>query len=598
MVAPRTRLLVVAILLAATGLRALALAGLHGSIYGDLPTPDEGTYLTWAQNILASRPFPAWDLSPLPAYLYAAIQAVAGTDILWIRIVNTAFGVATCGVLFTLGRELAGRSAGLVAALAAALYGPFILFSVAVLKESLGLLLFAGLVTLFVQELRGHRAWRVLLVGIVGGLLVNVRQNAGIALVVMAPVLLWRVHRTQAAGAPRLRTVVSGLLLAGGFLVGAGPFALLGHRDTGRWSFDPLAGFNLYLGNNLSSDAPYYRPVSFVVASATDQGVQFQVEASRRAGHRLSPGEASRFWMGEVLREAVRRPGVFILRLAEKALVVFHRHEESDHYPLEMLGQAAPFFRFPLLEFWLLMPLGMAGLLVSSRDDGRAAALLAVVVLYAATLVAFYSNMRIRAPLMVILIPFVPAGARRLIAPGRAGWVARAVALGFGLLELLPVPGTADLSAAYNMHGMALARARRLDEARELLQRSWDARGGYSDFAAIDSAFLAGLQGDVPGVRGWLGRIADGSYAASFKYDLLGDLERHEGRLQDAADAYRRSLAVNFGQRGAREKLVQILRQVDPAAAGREEETARWIAGFYEPSQATSDMTPQATPSP
>jgi hypothetical protein len=350
----------------------------------------------------------------------------------------------------------------------------------------------------------------------------------------------------------------------------------------------PTGGFEFYLGNHLDgSERPYYSPVRFATASPSTHGVQFTIEASHRLGRDLSLSESSAYWTAEVVKQARARPGEFGKRLFRKALVVFHRSEEADNQSIRSLRHHVPFFRIPLLAFWLVMPLGMAGLVVFSARDPRARTLLAVVLVYCLTMIAVFSNMRIRLPLLLVLIPYAVLGLRSLLQ--RDAWNARTatvyavLVLAFGALANAPLPGAGDLSGSHNDHAAALFRTGRTDEAARVLEESIARGGHYAEYAKISLAGLRMLEDDEAGARALLDTIPDDGELAASKQIYLGDLARWRDDLAGAAAAYEKAVSIHRGDVMTRRKLIQVLAKVAPERVPAEQAELERVLRFYGP---------------
>ena len=557
-----------AVLLVAAGVRGAVLVGLRDTAYWDFLLWDERTYDTWARHLVRGESHYVHGLSPLPAYLVAGVYRVFGADPLHFRIVNVLLGVGLCAVVFAIGRRIGGVGVGLGAALVCALYKPFVLFSVTLLKEPFGLLLFALVVLLSLQELERHHAGRAFLLGAVAGALTNVRQNAVVVLLVVAAAIVVRVARA----APLGRAALAALLLCAGFGVATAPFVLANHRGAGSASPAPLGGFDLYRGNSIDGPTPYYNPVPFSSPNPDTQGIEFTIEASRREGRRLTLAEASSYWTREVVREAARRPVAFGRKLLHKLLASLNSWEEADNHSLEFMGSFVPALRLAPFGLWLVMPLGLAGLVLLARRDRGCAVLLAMVLAYGATMVLVFPNMRIRAPLLVILIPSMVAGlaqVRAWRARGRRTVVAFAgLSLALLAIELVPVPGTRDLTAHYNTHAIALATRGRTEEALRFWETSSAMRGTYSAYADLALAGQAWMRGDLAAAERWLDRIPDSSFAAADKYHQRGLVLVAEGEREAALAALERALSVRPGSVETLQEAIDLYQALDPVRAG------------------------------
>ncbi len=184
-----------------------------------------------------------------------------------------------------------------------------------------------------------------------------------------------------------------------GAAVALSPFVIRNYRTAGEFTLTTSqGGFNFNLTNNLRNPDPYTWPVSFATTSPFEQGIQYTIEASRRVGKKLTPGDASRYWTRVTMREALEQPGAYLRRLGEKTLAVLNRYEAGDHYDIGFMSDFAKFFKIPFPGFWFIMPLGMAGMVLFGRHSRNAGALVALAAVYASTLVAFSMVDRYRLP--------------------------------------------------------------------------------------------------------------------------------------------------------------------------------------------------------
>ncbi len=595
-------MLALAIVILALVMRMAALADMRKSIYADFLLWDERVYHEMAKKIAtgAFHSSSVYEFSPLPAYLMALVYRLASPEIFYIRVMNAAFGVLTCGLIFLIGRRLWSPRVGLIGCLIACLYKPFIFYSVVPLKTALEFFLFSLTVYLFVatvarpgerapsparREGFGRQALGSGLVGAAAGLFINTRPQAMVILPVLTLFIPWHFYRTGYSA----RRVISVFGIFGaGLLLVLLPFTVRNLLVAGKFAITTSqAGFNLYLGNNLRNPDPYYRPVPFASASPFEQGIQFTIEASRRAGKRMSADDAQKYWIGEVVRQAQSQPLAFARKMGQKTLALFNRFEACDHYDIGFVSNFVKFFKLPFFSFWFVFPLGMAGLLMEKRGDGPSGTLKTVALLYALTLIVFFTNGRYRLLLFVILIPFAAAAAERIMDGLRkrnpAGLaVPLALVLLFGVLEFYPVRGAGDLTAYYNTHAIILESRGFLREAVLYRKDSSAMNGAFSVFSDLVLAHASLRRGNREEGMAYLNRISGDSFAAAGKYELLGDLMIHEGRKESAIEAYEKSLSVNYGQRTVRRKLILLYRQVNPSLAAREEETLRYVSSFYD----------------
>ena len=580
-----SRSITAAILSLALIIRVLALMSLKKSVYFDFLLWDERIYHDWAIKIANGTPvLSTYGFAPLPAYVMALIYKIFLPDILYIRIMNILLGTLTCFVVYLIGKELSSRTAGLIACLIACLYKPFIFYSIVPLKTSMSVFLFGLSVYIFLSVLKKYSITKALLLGLVIGLMLNVRPNCIIVIPFLPLLFIWDMYRGGASG-----KVIAGsfFLYFAGIALAIAPFTINNYRSSGELKLTTSqAGYALYMGNNPDNPDPYFRPVSFASSSPFEQGTQMIIEASRRAGIKLSPGEASRYWARETLKIAMERPGAFWWKICQKVLVLFNRFEAGDHYHIGFISGFARFFKFPFLGLWLILPFGVAGMIINIFMSRKSFAICLIFFLYASTMVLFFTSTRFRLPLLVILIPFAVSGVQALIFNLKGGYIKKAgfyaaLVSVFVVIEFLPVQATDDMTPYYNTHAIILKSMGYNDGAIEYWEKSSDMERPCSASANLYLADNYLNKKDIQKAILYLDKIPDNSFGASDKYEMLGDIMVYQGRIEEAISAYQKALEINSGKRSPREKLVKACWTIDKEKAMLEYERLEYILSFY-----------------
>jgi 4-amino-4-deoxy-L-arabinose transferase-like glycosyltransferase len=580
------QLILPALLLLAFVLRILALLDLKSTVYFDFLLWDERVYHIWATQIASGvyTPSAVYEFAPTPAYLIAFIYKVFSLDITYIRIFNVLIGVAVCFFGYMIGKELADRSTGILACLIAAVYEPFIFYSIVPLSAILGVFAFALVVYIFLLTVRQLSASKIFFLGAVVGLAPSIRGN----FIILVPLTFSLVLLCQYAEEPSLTKLGIALVIyLLGFASTVAPFVIRNYSVTGELAWLPSqSGFNLYLSNNLENPDPYYRPVPFASSSPFEQGVQFTIEASRRAGRTLSAQEASLYWTHEVVKAALQHPRAFVWKTLQKTLALCNQFEPGDHYHIRFMSQFVPFFKFPFLRFSIIFPLAVAGIALTMKKSRKLWYACLLCTAYASTLILFFTNTRYRLPLLVVLIPFALIGVQHGFAclRGRrldqAIWYLTLSGL-FVIIEFLPVRGTDDLTAYYNTHAIILNAKGQETEAIKYWELSSQMHKPFSSFANLSLAGKYASKGEYATALLYLQKIPDGSFAAAFKYELLGDVLLKRGQGKDGIAAYQRSLAINIGRRELWRKLIRVLEKTDPPRASQAVKRLQYISSFY-----------------
>lgn len=261
----KTLILLAAILLLGFGLRAYR-------VVEPLPRPgdDAHAYYALSKALYTEGSFggpnfeDSSDWSPGAPLLYAAgFYATGGAREGTARIVELLLGLATIVVVYLLGRRIACRPAGLLAACAVAVYPPFIHSVGALYSEPPAMLTLPAAILTFLWAGDGlgdpsrDRAWaRWLLPGLLFGLTAMFRPEyllVGVAFAILALIRVWRTRGWQ----PSLAATAL-LLLA--LLLPIIPWAVRNQVVLDRTvPISTGGGKALYVGTFLPADGEYQR---------------------------------------------------------------------------------------------------------------------------------------------------------------------------------------------------------------------------------------------------------------------------------------------------------------------------------------------------
>jgi 4-amino-4-deoxy-L-arabinose transferase-like glycosyltransferase len=517
----------------------------HAPLF-DVLTLDAESYDAWARRIAAGewtfgRPFYQ---APLYAYFLAGLHALSGGGLLLPRIANALLGTLHVALVLALGRRTFGPRAGLVAAALCAVHGTFLFEEGKVTKTTLGVVLATGTLLLLTRARHrggagGGRLLPWFAAGLAGAAAALVRENF---LLFVAAAVVWAAWRYRRAGARPAAAIAAGT--ACGLL----PSTL--HNFAYDHELLPItsqAGQNFYTGVHPGNAYGGYLVPDFVRRSPRFEETDFAREAERRAGHRLTPGEVSRYWFARGLAclrdDPARLPRLFLRKLG----LLFHDFEIPDDEDVRFFRRWAPVLRLPLPGFGVFAVLGLAGLGLAVVRRRAPPELVLFVVTYSVSVALFFVFSRYRlalvAPLSVFAGYLVVAGADA----ARAGrW--RAVALGaaacvpLAAIAYRPLGETVSLANSYLSLGIGM----------EVKDRPGEAMAAYRAGLALapDDAKLlrraARLASDAA-VRGGDAATAD-----------------------EALDLLRRAVAANPADAELRFRLGTLL-----GGAGRLDEAAR-----------------------
>ena len=553
-------------MLIAVFLRMQMLQSFSDSIYSDFLIWDEELFHQWAKAIVAGEAFNLPDLSPLPAYLMAAIYKFTSVNPDNIRIFNIIIGTLTCIPVYLIGIKLASKKVGLISALLTACYKPFIFYSITLQKEVVGIFLFACLVSFLLSD---QRRINFLIIGCLFALLINVRQNA---IVLLPLILLFFVFNKNIIK----EKILSVLFFFLGFL----PILFI-------FPSVPLGGFNLYFSYNSENPLPYYRPVSFVSSIPAEQTPHFRIEASRQSKKKLSAKEASDYWKTKTLQTIKDKPAYFLKKIFQRGVAFLNRHQEEDNYSIGFISQFIPFLKFPFPNIWPVFPLGLAGLLLYGWRPRSALKVLLIAAAYSSTLLLFYFNIRIRLFLLVILIPFAIIGLSNFIDTLRlkqkkAQIRYLAVFMALFLIGFIPVKGSNNIAAHYNTHAYVLLKKSLKTTARKFWEQSSELNQPYSAYANLMLADYYIYRKKSDTALEYLSKIDQHSFAAAYKYEKEGDVMMLKDKPLEAINLYNKALSVNSALIPVYKKLIKIYSKTEPQKIRKTIDELQKITSFYQ----------------
>ena len=439
----------------ALGVRLVYLVQASDSPFFDTPVVDAYSYTEYARELAsgawAGRPMPFWQ-APFYPYFLAFLFSIFDENLWLPRLLQALAGTATCFVVLALGRLAFSPQVGWLAALSAAIYGPFLYFEGELLPTSWAVLIDAVLLLVLLWARRRGGALPWLVAGLVLGLGALVVSN----ILLFAPVAIWWAHRSGAR-------IHLGLLaaFAAGLLLAIGPVSLRNRLVGDEWvliSFN--LGINFYLGNNPDYDR--------TVAARPGEGWRELVDLPQNEAGITRPGVGSRYLLGKSWDYMRSAPGDYLALLLRKVYLFWQGAEIPRNLDLYFAGQYSPLLRLLLWKYGLAFPfglvsalalLGMAWLIAKPTDRTPGAELvLLFTATYAFSVVLFFVTGRYRLPAVPCLLLLAAYGTWTLATLRR-----RPLYLSAGALALLLIAGNAgagsddDQGAVFQHYSLAAA---------------------------------------------------------------------------------------------------------------------------------------------
>lgn len=390
----------------------------HHPVLQPIGELDDAVYVQLARRVASGDLLLAPDaffLAPFYTYFLGAVFAATDGLLLAARSAQILLGTAAVLLVLDTARQWFGRRTGLVSGALAAGTGLFAFNEVLISQSSIDPFLTALSSFALTRAVRGGSIRTFLLAGLASAALVLNRPNA-LACALAAGLVWLATQRSKAAGRQALAFALGLALLIA-------PVTLRNRVVTGEWVLvTSHGGLNLVIGNGPGADGLWRR-----IPGVRDN-VNGQVEDVRRIagaalGHPASAGEASAYFSGLAWRWMRSQPwDALRLFFRKLALTVSATDAPLNYSYAYFAHDEATLLRWLVVGPWLLVPLGLFGLVVAAPVGGARGAFAAwasFVPSYAVGLAAFFVASRYRLPLFVGLLP--GAGAAVV-------WLARALA--------------------------------------------------------------------------------------------------------------------------------------------------------------------------
>ena len=329
-----------------------------------------------------------------PLYVYVLASGLALTDSFTaVRVLQAMAGAVATGGLWVVTREWANTRAAWWASGLAITTGLITFYEVLILQAALDVTLTtAALLGLTFALTRPGLGWPVL-TGVSLGLLSLNRPNALLAGAGLLTLLA--IQR-------RWRTVV---WTTAGVLLALAPVIVRNVAVAGIWTpTSSHGGLNFYIGNSAEATGFYHR-IPGIAPDISGQVRDVRRVAEAATGRALSDAEISDYFVDLGLTWIVSHPadaaGLFVKKLA----FVFHGQHIALPYSYPFYAyDADTILQVLRVGPWLLMPLGLVGLVVLVRRSAQRRNVLvwvAFVPLYALSVAVFFVAERYRLPLLV-----------------------------------------------------------------------------------------------------------------------------------------------------------------------------------------------------
>ena len=326
---------------------------------------DASTYRLWASKIIAGTPYggPAFPMGPLYPY-FLALCLHAAFNFYVVLFLQSVFGALVVLNIYIISNRLFGFKAGLISALMAAVYGPFIFYDGLLLSESLQLLLVSFALVLIINA-RAKKA--DLLRYAVAGILIGLTA-LGRGTILIFPVLIavyWLAGLIKTGLKKNRQDLKRLMVLFLGIFCGILPAAIHNISNGEHIPISSNFGINFYVGNNPEASGTYDEPRGLNLSSDFT-GRQI---AEKESGRELSSSEVSKFWSGRAYEYIEEDPLRFAGGVLTKLWLYLWNFEIPQAESIQIHHSFSPVFWILPSGYWFVLIPGVLGMILVDRDQ-------------------------------------------------------------------------------------------------------------------------------------------------------------------------------------------------------------------------------------
>ena len=401
------------LMLAALAVKAVVLVQLGGhpllQPHGEL---DTAYYVDLAQKVAHGGPLAVTEpffVSPLYVFFLALVFTLTGDSLAAARFVQILLGTAAVALVYLTARQWFGEWAARIAAILFTLTGFFTFCEVLILQAALDPFLVSCTLYFVSRTQVDGRRRPLIAAGVSAGLFALNRPNAlayGLAAALLIAFLSWRRPDRQAVQSPAKTALARASLYLGSLLLVLAPNALRNYAVSGEAVLiSSHGGLNFYIGNHPGADGTYQR-IPGITPSIAGQARDATLVAETATGRRMSTGEVSSYFYRLAMEWLAAEPAEALKLLIRKIAIVLNRTSVALNYSYAFYREdEATLLRFLIIGPWLLVPLGLASLVLRPQIPGRPGFWVwaAFIPVYGLSVAAFFVSDRYRMPLLVPL---------------------------------------------------------------------------------------------------------------------------------------------------------------------------------------------------
>ncbi|MEO0076397.1 MAG: glycosyltransferase family 39 protein [candidate division WOR-3 bacterium] len=335
------------------------------------------------------------NLGSLYAYFLKIISLLFGNKILVVQIIQAILSGFSAIFIYLITQKIANHRVGIIACILYLLTGILIFYTQTLLPVELSIFLSLWLVLLLLPITEEYSIKKIILAGIICGLLIILRFEFILLLILLLPYFIIKV---------RPRRILRYLIFVIFILIAVSIISLPKYLTTKKFVPYPTnLGFNFFLASSSPINFPY-QPVA--LQSLKNSTNQFLTSLQSNDKQKIKPSEITKYWLTKTNKFIKENQSRYLKLLARKFLLFINNYEIPYHYHFYPTKDDSIILRIAVISYALLLPGAVLGIFLSLKSWKEFYLLYCLVLIYFVACLGLFSLSSFRSPVIPFFLIF------------------------------------------------------------------------------------------------------------------------------------------------------------------------------------------------
>lgn len=337
-----------------------------------------------------------WETGIIPGSLYAyflkIIFLLLGNKILVVQIIQAILSGFSAIFIYLITQKIANHRVGIIAFILYLLTGILIFYTGTLLSVELIIFLSLWLVFLLLPITEEYPIKRIILAGIICGLLIVLRFEFILLLILLLPYFIIKVRPLRI-----FRYLIFTIFMLIVVLI----FSLPSYFATKKFIFYPVNfGFNFYLASNSPITIPYQPNAQQSLKVSVNQFLTTLQSDNEKSS------EITKYWLTKTTKFIKENPFQYLKLLARKFLLFINNYEIPYDYYFYPIKDDSIILRIAVISYGLILPGAILGIFLALKYWKEFYLLYCLVFSYFIACLGLFSLSSFRSPVILFFIIF------------------------------------------------------------------------------------------------------------------------------------------------------------------------------------------------